>query len=123
MRSIVVVGLLLLASGATAAHHEAEAEASGIVVQVVSTVVGGKNVFVPSTIVVAEGEPHTLSIYNTTEKPHGFSIPALGIEMVLVEGMETEVKIPALEGNRILSIHCQLHPAHRTATLVALDTD
>jgi hypothetical protein len=89
-------------------------------VQVVSAVVGGKNVFIPSTIVVTGGLPQVLSIYNTTDKPHGFAIHALGIEVVLYAGQETRVELPPIDGAQIFQINCQLHPPHRTASLVVV---
>lgn len=89
-------------------------------VQVISAVVGGKNVFIPSTIVVTAGKPQTLSIFNTTDQPHGFAIKGLSIEIVLNPGEETRVELPILEGSEIYTIGCQLHPPHRTATLVVV---
>jgi hypothetical protein len=116
---LVALTGLAAAGLAGAEHHEGDAP----VVQIVSTLVGGKNVFIPSTVVVGEKRTHTLSIFNTTDKPHGFSIPSLGIEAVLPEQQETELSLPALEGDAIHGIVCHLHDAHRTATLVVLDTD
>jgi hypothetical protein len=89
-------------------------------IQVVSTVVGGKNVFIPSTIVVTGGVPQVLSIYNTADQPHGFAIKGIGIEAVLLAGQETRVELPPLEGAQILQINCHLHPPHRTASLVVV---
>jgi hypothetical protein len=89
-------------------------------IQVVTTILGGKNVFIPSTIVVTGNSPHSLSLYNTTEAPHGFRIPGLGIEVILPPQEETTVELPALEGGQIHAINCHLHPAHRTATLVVM---
>jgi heme/copper-type cytochrome/quinol oxidase subunit 2 len=89
-------------------------------IQVISTNVQGKNVYVPSTIVVTAGKEQTLQIFNTTDVPHGFSIDALGIEEVLPPKEEHEVKLSGLEGGHVYQIHCQLHPPHRTATLVVL---
>lgn len=89
-------------------------------IQIVTTQVGGKNVFIPSTIVVTGGTPHTLSIFNTTDTPHGFRIPALGIETIAFDQKETELDLPALEGGHVYAIQCHLHPPHRTATLVVL---
>ena len=113
------VAWLLLSLPATAEHHEA-GEMSEPVIQVVSTLIGGKNVFIPSTLVVVSGKPHTLSIFNTTDKPHGFSIPAAKIQEVLPDQVEHEVKLPAMKAG-VYRIHCQLHPAHRTATLLVVD--
>ena len=88
--------------------------------QMVTTQVGGKNVYIPSTVVVTAGATHTLSIYNTTDGPHGFQIEGLGITEVLLPGKETEVVLENLEGGNVYQIGCQLHPPHRTATLVVL---
>jgi hypothetical protein len=89
-------------------------------VQMVSAVVGGKNVFVPSTVILTQGSGRSLSIFNTADKPHGFTIPSLSVETVLEPGVETVVALPPLEGGRIYEIQCHLHPPHRHATLVVV---
>ena len=66
------------------------------VVQVVTTNVGGKNFFVPSTIVLTAGEGRKLSLFNTTDMPHGFAIPGLGVELIVQPGVETEIPLPGL---------------------------
>jgi hypothetical protein len=90
------------------------------VIQVVSTNVQGKNVYIPGTIVVTAGHEQTLQIFNTTDTPHGFSIDALGIQEILPPQEEHEVKLSGLEGGQALHVHCHLHPAHRTGTLLVL---
>ncbi len=88
--------------------------------QMVTTKIGGKNVYIPSTVVIAAGATHTLSIYNTTDGPHGFKIEGLGVEVVLNPGEETNIVLNNLKGGNIYQIGCQLHPPHRTATLVVV---
>jgi len=100
-------------------RHAAFADDRGDV-QIVSAVVGGKNVFIPSTVVVTAGKGQALSIYNATEAAHGFRIPGLAVEVVLPAGEETRVALPELSGRRVYQIQCHLHPPHRTATLVVL---
>jgi hypothetical protein len=92
-------------------------------VQVVSALIGGKNVFIPSSIVVISGAGQQLSIFNTTEIAHGFRIADLGIEAVLAPGQETTLTLPPLAGGRIHRIDCHLHPPHRTAVLVVLPAE
>ena len=92
-------------------------------IQVVTTELGGKNVFIPSTIVVTDGGPRSLSVFNTTDIPHGFKIEALGVETVLAPGEEKVINLPKLEGGQVLHVGCQLHPAHRGATLVVLRSE
>jgi hypothetical protein len=89
-------------------------------IQMVSTMVGNKNVYIPSTVVVTEGAGRSLTIYNTTDIPHGFSIMGLGVETILQAGEETVVQLPELEGGHIYEIGCQLHAPHRHATLVVV---
>jgi heme/copper-type cytochrome/quinol oxidase subunit 2 len=89
-------------------------------VQVISALVGGKNVFIPSTIVLSSGTGRSLSVFNTSDQPHGLAIPGLGIEMVLMPGVEHVIELPTLEGGRIYAINCHLHPPHRSATLVVV---
>ena len=101
-------------------HHPSAYSSDVSTVQVLSAQVGGKNVFIPSTIVVTDGGPRTLSLYNATEMPHGFAIAGLGIETVLPPGQEVVVNLPPLHGGQVLRIHCQLHAPHRAATLVVL---
>ena len=84
------------------------------VVQVVTTNVGGKNFFVPSTIVLTAGTGRKLSLFNTTDIPHGFAIPALGVEVVVPPGVETPIELPALEGGHVYAINCHVHPPHRS---------
>jgi len=104
--------------GVAHGHHGFTSDQS--MIQIVTTQIGGKNVFIPSTIVVTSGHPVKLSIYNTTDVPHGFHIAALNISEVLPAQAEHEIDLPALEPHQVLQINCHLHPAHRTATLVVL---
>jgi len=110
----------LLALGCAHGGHQHGYTSDVSTVQVVSALVGGKNVFIPSTIVVTDGGPRSLSVFNTTDIPHGFKIEALGVETVLAPGEEKVINLPKLEGGQVLHVGCQLHPAHRGATLVVL---
>jgi hypothetical protein len=101
-------------------HHAAGYSSDVSTVQMASVLIGGKNVFIPSTIVVTDGGPRSLSIVNTTEMPHGFAISALGIEKVIAPGEEVLIELPSLQGGQVLRIHCHMHPPHRSATLVVL---
>ena len=93
------------------------------IVEVVTTQVGGKNIFIPSTIVLPEGSGHALSFFNTTDTPHGLKIPALGVEVVLQPGVEQVVELPDLEPGLLLAVQCHLHPPHRSATLMVVPAE
>jgi hypothetical protein len=123
---ISAVAVLLLLSGC-GAHSQTNPtsdfpgyHSDTTTIELISAIIGGKNVFIPSTIVVTAGTPQTLSIFNTTDKPHGFAIPRLEIQMVLPAGEEIQIDLPALTGGEIYRIACHLHPPHRSATLVVV---
>ena len=102
-----------------ARHHGFTSDTSTI--QVVTTELGGKNVFIPSTIVVTSGHPVKLSIYNTTDVPHGFAIPGLNVAEVVPAKAEKEIDLGVLEDHQVLQIKCHLHegqaprPVHHVA--------
>ena len=125
-RCASVAALLLALSvpfAGTARAQPAEPSQAGTVIEVLSANVQGKNVFIPSTLAVMEGSAATLSVFNSTDTPHGFAIAELGIEAVLTPGQETRISLPPIEGPRILRIGCHLHPPHRSAQLLVLEDD
>lgn len=87
-----------------------------VVVQLLSTKVNTKNFYVPGTVVLTPGEGRKISVFNDTGEAHGFEIPGLQVSVVLQPGVETEVPLPKLAPG-VYDIGCQLHPAHRHATL------
>jgi hypothetical protein len=114
---------LLLAGCAHDGGHGDAFRSDVSVIQVVSSNVQGKNVYIPSTIVITSGRRYKLSIFNTTDMPHGFTIDGTSVQTVLAPQTEQLIELPELEAGRIYAIHCQLHPAHRTAELVVLRGD
>jgi hypothetical protein len=127
VRRAVLVLLAIFSIGGCSGHANTSLtgvpigyETDHTTIPVVSAVVGGKNLFIPSTIVVTDGAPTKLSVFNTTGKPHGFAIAGLGIELVLPADEEFEIALPPLVAGQIYRIHCQLHPPHRSASLVVL---
>ena len=120
-----IAASLLVGAGGCGAHSHANRHVPGFgsdvtTVQVISAEIGGKNVFIPSTIVVSAGKPQSLSVFNTTDKPHGFAIAGLSIETVIMPGEEVMIDLPPLTGSEIYNIGCHLHPPHRHATLVVV---
>jgi hypothetical protein len=113
---VVVAG-----AGLAGAQDPHAAHASGAI-QVLSANIQGKNVFIPATIAVVEDAPHTLSVFNSTDTPHGFKIEAAKVEAILQPGVETVVELPAMKSG-IYAVTCHLHPPHRGGQLVVLDDD
>src|SRR5262245_14535368 len=100
IRRPTLFALLVTSLAATACHGPAHEHHMGrhhgftsdtSTIQIVTTELGGKNVFIPSTIVVTSGHPVKLSIFNTTDVPHGFAIPALKVAEVIPAKSEHEI--------------------------------
>jgi len=122
-----LAGALALATGCSTfggdGHHRHHhfADDRGDTLQMVNANIGGKNVYLPATVVAVKGVTKRLSIFNVHDTPHGFRIAGLGIETVLNPGQETVVELPAtMEAGKVYGINCQLHPPHRGASLVVL---
>lgn len=116
--AVALAGCISMGDVTTEEHLGYEDDRGSVLV--ISALIGGKNVFVPSTIVVTAGSGRTLSFFNTTDQPHGLRIPGLEIETVLMPGEEQVVALPKLEAGHIWSVQCHLHPPHRAASLVVL---
>lgn len=118
--AVLSAGCASFGEGGRRSHHHFTDD-RGETLQVVNTVVGGKNLFIPSTIIVVAGVTKSLSIFNTADTPHGFRVPGLGIETILEPGKETTIQLPAdLEAGHVYAVNCHLHPPHRHATIVVL---
>ena len=82
----------------------------------------GSKVFVPSTLVVHQGDHVKIKVVNNIKSDpnqHGFAIPEYKIEKVVTRGEPQEIEFDAKEAG-IFPIKCQLHPAHVGGELVVL---
>jgi nitrosocyanin len=76
-----------------------------------ATVAEGANIWLPSAIVVKNGDQVKLTLRNVSKAEHGFSIDELGIKEVIPPGETKEVTLkPAAAG--ALRYYCQLHKGH-----------
>ena len=121
MTSVLITTLFAVSAaaerhGSASGHAEGEPDA----IEIVSTNLQGKNIFIPSTIVVEAGKPQALSIFNTTDTPHGFAIDAANVQAILPAGEEYRIELPAMKPG-IYKVYCQLHPPHRAAQLLVVE--
>lgn len=120
--AIALIAALFAVSAAAERHGNATGHAEGEpdAIEIVSTNLQGKNIFIPSTIVVEAGKPQALSIFNTTDTPHGFAIDAANVQAILPAGEEYRIELPAMKPG-IYKVYCQLHPPHRAAQLLVVE--
>ena len=75
---MIVLGLALaLPLGAIAAEAESKK------FTLISVIFDGTKVWLPSTLIVHEGDQVGLTLINKLDAPHGFKIESLGIDTVL----------------------------------------
>ncbi|MGH7804829.1 MAG: cupredoxin domain-containing protein [Candidatus Binatia bacterium] len=82
----------------------------------------GTKAFVPSTLVVTQGDVVKVKILNNVKSDpnqHGFALPDFKIEQVVTRGEPQEVVFTADKAG-IFPIQCHLHPAHLGGQLVVL---
>ena len=78
---------------------------------VVNLLVDGTKIWLPSSVIVYEGDEVTLTLLNKLDDPHGFRIEAFGIEEVVQPKSITTVKFTAKEAGLYAYI-CHIHPPH-----------
>ena len=71
----------------------------------------GTKIWLPSSLIIAEGDAVELTLINKLDEPHGFQIKEFGIEEVVQPKAQTTVRFTATK-NGIIPFICQMHPPH-----------
>ena len=82
----------------------------------------GTKAFIPSTIVVNQGDRVKVKVLNNVPgdpNQHGFAIPDFKIEKVVTRGEAQEIEFTA-DREGLFPIKCHLHPAHLGGQLLVL---
>lgn len=77
----------------------------------VNLLVDGTKIWLPSSILVQEGDEVTLTLINKLDDPHGFRMEVFGIEEVVQPHATMMVKFTAREAGLYAYI-CHMHPPH-----------
>ena len=99
------------------------AEPAAMTFTVVNIEYEGSKVFVPSTLVVHQGDHVKIKVVNNIKSDpnqHGFAIPAYNIAKIVNRGEPETVEFTADKAG-IFPITCPLHPAHVGGELVVLE--
>jgi len=84
---------------------------------VTAMVAEGANIWLPSMIILKNGEEVKLKLRNVAKAEHGFAIDELGIKEVIPVGETKEITIkPGSKG--VLRYYCHLHPGHINGQLL-----
>jgi len=112
-RSWLVVFVLVLMLGA----GDATAEPKKFTL--INVALDGSKIWLPSSLMVHQGEEVELTLINKLDDPHGFQIEDLGIEEVVQPKAQTTVKFTASQPGAHSYI-CHIHPAHIGGQILAL---
>jgi plastocyanin len=112
--SCLVVLLLVLMLGAGDA---AAAEPKKFTL--INVALDGTKIWLPSSLVVHQGEEVELTLINKLDDPHGFKIEDVGIEEVVQPKAQTTVTFTASQTGAHSYI-CHIHPPHIGGQILVL---
>jgi heme/copper-type cytochrome/quinol oxidase subunit 2 len=76
-------------------------------------------IWLPSSIMVQQGDAVELTLINKLDDPHGFEIKAFGIEQVVQPKSQMTVKFTASKAG-VYNYICQMHPPHLGGQILVL---
>ncbi|MGE3537742.1 MAG: cupredoxin domain-containing protein [Candidatus Tectimicrobiota bacterium] len=85
----------------------------------VNVLLDGTKIWLPSTLVVQEGDEVELTLQNKLDEPHGFKIDDFQIEAVVQPKAQSTVKFTASKAG-VHSYVCQMHPPHVGGQILVL---
>jgi heme/copper-type cytochrome/quinol oxidase subunit 2 len=86
---------------------------------VINMLLDGTKIWLPSSLMVPQGEEVELTLINKLEDPHGFQLEAFGIVEVVPPKAQTVVTFTASQPGAY-SYLCPLHPPHLGGQILAL---
>jgi nitrosocyanin len=79
----------------------------------------GTKIWLPSSIMVQQGDDVELTLINKLDDPHGFAIKAFGLEEVVQPKSQMTVQFTASQAGAY-TYSCQLHPPHLGGNILVL---
>ena len=109
---VVLLTVLILGAGYAAAAEPKK-------FTLINVVLDGTKIWLPSSVMVQQGDEVELSLINKLDDPHGFKIEDFGIEEVVQPKAQMTVKFTASQTGAHSYI-CQLHPPHLGGNILVL---
>jgi nitrosocyanin len=111
------LGVLLVAF-ILAGGHGAAAEAKKFTL--INVLLDGSKIWLPSPLIVQQGDEVELTLVNKLDEPHGFKIEDFGIEEVVQPKAQTTVKFTAATPG-VHGFVCHIHPPHIGGQMLVLN--
>jgi len=109
---VVLLLVLMLGAGDAAAAEPKK-------FTLITVVLDGTKIWLPSSLIVHQGEDVELTLINKLDEPHGFKIADVGIEEVVQPKAQTTVTFTASQPGAHSYI-CHIHPPHLGGQMLVL---
>jgi len=109
----VLLAVLMLAGNPVAAAEPKK-------FTLINVLLEGTKIWLPSNLIVHQGDAVELTLINKLDEPHGFKIAAFGIEEVVQPRAQTTVKLTAARPGAY-DYTCQMHPPHVGGQMLVLN--
>lgn len=119
-RAVHVIGIAVVALLLALVVHPGSAQAADQKFTLINVIFDDTKIWLPSSLIVYEGDTIELTLINTLDVPHGFRIDTFGIEAVINAKSKSTVKFTA-KGTGLHSYVCHLHPPHIGGQILVLE--
>ena len=109
---VVLLLVLMLGAGDAAAAEPKK-------FTLITVVLDGTKIWLPSSLMVHQGDDVELTLINKLDEPHGFKIADVGIEEVVQPKAQTTVRFTASQPGAHSYI-CHIHPPHLGGQMLVL---
>jgi plastocyanin len=109
---VVLLPVLMLGAGNAAAAEPKK-------FTLINVVLDGTKIWLPSSLMVHQGEEVELTLINKLDDPHGFQIADVGVEEVVQPKAQMTVTFTATQPGAHSYI-CHLHPPHLGGQMLVL---
>ena len=109
---VVLLTVLILGAGSATAAEPKK-------FTLMNVVLDGTKIWLPSSLMVRQGEEVELTLINKLDEPHGFKIEDLGIEEVVQPKAQMTVTFTAAQPGAYRYI-CHIHPPHLGGQMLVL---
>ena len=109
---VVLLLVLMLGAGDAAAAESKQ-------FTLMNVALDGTKIWLPSSLVVHQGDAVELTLINKLDEPHGFKIAEVGIEEVVQPKAQMTVRFTASQPG-VHSYICHLHPPHIGGQILVL---
>jgi len=109
---VVLLTVLLLGAGSAPAAEPQK-------FTLINVVLDGTKIWLPSSLMVHQGDEVELTLINKLDDPHGFKIEDLGIEEVVPPKAQMTVQFTASQPG-VHSYICHIHPPHLGGQILVL---